>query len=63
VLWCAGNKLVSKEEMAAGLQKSGIECTSEELEAIFSRFDLDDSGALSFGQFLKLLAAAEQPDF
>lgn len=56
-----GNKHVSKDEMAAGLRKAGIDCSSDELDAIYERFDLDGSGALSFSQFVKLLAAAEAP--
>ena len=49
--------------MAVGLKKAGVDCTSAELEAIFGRFDLDGSGALSFGQFVKLLAAVEVDEY
>ena len=57
-----GDKQLSKTELSAGLQKAGIECSSGELGAIYERFDLDGSGALSFSQFVKLLAAAECPE-
>jgi len=61
VLDSAGDKRVNKEEMGAGLCRVGVECSSAELDAIFERFDVNHSGALSFDQFVKLLAAVE-PD-
>ena len=55
----SGDKRVSKGEMGKGLRKVGVECLATELDEIFARFDLDQSGELSFGQFVKLLAAVE----
>jgi hypothetical protein len=53
--------------VAAGTEEGGLpepddESLSDLLEAIYERFDLDGSGALSFSQFVKLLAAAECPE-
>ena len=58
----SGDKQVSEAEMASGLKKAGVDCTEAELSAIYAKFDKDENGALSFSEFIKMLAAVEVDD-
>nr|ACZ26266.1 putative calcyphosin B [Mayetiola destructor] len=50
-----GNRTLSFEEFKKGISDNGFECTDEELEEMFERFDTDENGSISVTEFLAKL--------
>lgn len=49
------NRSLDLEEFRKGLHDFGVNATEEEIEAVFKRFDKDNSGSISFDEFLTTL--------
>jgi len=57
--WNAGatnTSILSKSNFMSGAQALGIPMTSAQVEAIYNRFDGDYDGAISYSEFVRLLA-------
>ena len=50
-----GNKKLDYREFVNGLNDYGIMIPKEEMQQVFSRFDLDKSGTIDFDEFLENL--------
>ncbi|CAK1604476.1 unnamed protein product [Parnassius mnemosyne] len=48
-----GNKNVNKEEFVKGLAETGLEISEKEAEETFDRFNIDNSGFISFDELIK----------
>merc|ERR1719160_1620063 len=49
----SGNRTLTPDEFAIGLQQLDIHCSNEEQKAIFAYFDKDGSGSTDYEEFLK----------
>lgn len=47
-----GNKQLTEEEFIRGLKETGLELSDEEAKELFAKFDDDNSGSISVGEFL-----------
>nr|ACZ26265.1 putative calcyphosin C [Mayetiola destructor] len=49
------NQILSFEEFKKGIRDNGFECTDDELEEMFERFDTDENGSINVAEFLAKL--------
>jgi Ca2+-binding EF-hand superfamily protein len=54
--WSKGSNLVTKDLFAEGAQSMGVSFSPAQIDAVYVAFDKDGKGALSFGEFIRLLA-------
>lgn len=58
--WSKGSNLVTKDHFADGSISSGVRFSDDQIDVVFEHFDKDGKGALSFSEFIRLLAAKQQ---
>jgi len=53
ILDSSGNRTLTADEFAAGMQQMDLKCSSEDCQAIFAYFDQDSSGCIDYEEFIK----------
>jgi Ca2+-binding EF-hand superfamily protein len=55
ILDTSGNRTLTADEFAVGLQQLDLKCSSEDSKAIFAYFDKDGSGSIDYEEFIKVV--------
>lgn len=50
-----GNKALNLEEFTKGIHDVGLDCSDDEIQEIFQRFDVDGNGSVNMTEFLLAL--------
>lgn len=50
-----GNRTLSLDEFAQGIQECGVYLTNEEIQDLYTKFDRDGSGTLDYNEFLRAI--------